>query len=237
MGMELHALLRRMVLALLHLALREAVHEEHVLILIRIEAHGTAHTHGHALLELAEHSLELFLVAVLAALRLEELLAADAVRRIGDAEGQELRARLELDGLDARARPLADRAFEDDVLRLALQLVDGPDLARHATAEDEIARSRQHHGLVQLTHRCFFRRRSGRLRRRLPASLRFRLRRRLFLRGDFLPQGAAVLRRVQRIRRICLLHLRQRLGTGLTADVAVIAQQLLHDALEALQRI
>ena len=124
--MELDTLDLGMVLAALLLLLGEAVDEEHVLVHEGVEAHGTLHAHGHALFERGHDfiAVGLRLAALAAASLREELLAGDAVGVVRDAEGQELRARLELEQADARARALANRALDDDALDLADKLCD-----------------------------------------------------------------------------------------------------------------
>ena len=79
MRMELDTLDIRRILALLLLFFREAVHEEHVLIEIRVETNRAAHTHAHAVLDARDRLLKLVGLRVLAASLLEELLADDAV--------------------------------------------------------------------------------------------------------------------------------------------------------------
>ena len=124
--MELDTLDLGMVLAALLLLLGEAVDEEHVLVHEGVEAHGTLHAHGHALFERGHDfiAVGLRLAALAAASLREELLAGDAVGVVRDAEGQELRARLELEQADARARALANRALDDDALDFADKLCD-----------------------------------------------------------------------------------------------------------------
>ena len=80
MCMELDALDVCRVPALLLLFFREAVHEEHVFVEIRVETNRTAHAHAHAILDARDRLLELVGLRVLAASLLEELLADDAVR-------------------------------------------------------------------------------------------------------------------------------------------------------------
>ena len=150
--MELDALDLGMVLAALLLLLGEAVDEEHVLVHEGVEAHGTLHAHGHALFERGHDfiAVGLRLAALAAASLREELLAGDAVGVVRDAEGQELRARLELEQADARARALANRALDDDALDLADKLCDLVERARDATTKDEIIARLYNDGLVRV---------------------------------------------------------------------------------------
>ena len=150
--MELDTLDLGAVLAALLLLLGEAVDEEHVLIHEGVEAHGTLHAHGHALFERGHDfvAVGLRLAAFAAASLREELLAGDAVRVVGDAEGQELRARLEFEQADARARALADRTLDDDALDLTDELRDLVERARDAAAEDEVAPVLHNDRLVQV---------------------------------------------------------------------------------------
>ena len=150
MRMELDALDLRMVFPEFLLFLREAVDKKHILVLIGIETDRTPYAHIHALLEFSHDGLKVLIIAALAAFRLEELLAADAVRLVRDAEGEQLRARFERDGLEAGARTLADEAFQDDVLHLAVDLGNLLRLAVHAATEDQVASSLHDHGLTDI---------------------------------------------------------------------------------------
>lgn len=150
MGMELDALDLGMVLARLDFFLGHAVDEQHVFVHVGIKADRTARTHGHALFDLRHDGIVVLLLGVAAALFREELLAGDAVRVVGDAERQKLRARLELDGAKARARAFANRALDDDVLHLARKLLNLMHFARNTAAKDELAEVRDDDGRVRV---------------------------------------------------------------------------------------
>lgn len=150
MGMELDALDLGMVLARLDFFLGHAVDEQHVFVHVGIKADRTARTHGHALFDLRHDGIVVLLLGVAAALFREELLAGDAVRVVGDAERQKLRARLELDGAKARARSLADGSLDDDILHLTGERFNLMHLARDTAAKDELAEVREDDGRIRV---------------------------------------------------------------------------------------
>ena len=215
---ELDALDLGVVLAALLLLLGEAVDEEHVLVHESVEAHGALHAHGHALLECGHDlvAVELRFAALTTASLREELLAGDAVRLVGDAEGQKLRARLELEQADARPRALADRALDDDTLDLADEFGDLMQRTRDAAAKDEIAPVLHDDRLILM----------GRMIRRLYRLLR-RLRRGRLRRSSFMGGSGRFIARKR-----CALVCRARCaGKGRRRNAA-----LLHSACGALCR-
>ena len=222
MRMEFHALDFGVVFAQFCFFLGQAVNKEYVFIHVGVEADGSPHAHAHAFFELCHDGIIIFRFGILAALGLEEFLAGNAVRIISEAERQELRTRLELDGLESRTRAFANRPFENDILHLAFDLIDLANLSRNATAKDQVARSRDDDGprCCRTMRSCFFlRSRCGSMRIRLSL---------LFLRMvlAFFAHGSAILLRIEAVIHFKVL---QDFLTRIALDAAAVAEHPLHD--------
>ena len=142
MGMKLHPLHFRMVLAPHLILFGQAVHEKSILVHVGVKPDGTPNPHFHALFQGGTDFLEIFLLAPFTLLGLEEFLATDAISLICQSKGQHLGARLKLDSLDRQ-----HSALKDDVFGLPLKLGNMYGLAHDTTAKDQLARPLQNHRL------------------------------------------------------------------------------------------
>ena len=225
MGMELDTLDPGVILAPGLVLFGQAVKEKHIFIQVSIETDGAAHTHLHAFLELGHSLFELLILAAVTSLfRLEELLAANAIGRICKRKSQHLRACLELYGLQRNQRTL-----QDDVLGLALQLIDTHGLAYHAAAKEQAARPLHDQGRIFLGRLC------GRSSRGLDRLCLGRYSMYFFF-GCGLPL-LPYLHSLQVIRRIegtVNLHIAQRFFAGMANNPAITAQHLPHGPFQQL---
>ena len=151
MRVQLDALFLRRILALRDAAPLHAVDEEHIVADEFIVFDFPLDAHCTALADRLDDAFDLgvdLLLCRLAA-RGEKLLAADAVRRIGKFDGEDIGTGLQLVRLRVK-----DLTLEDDVLDLVLDHAQRACLARDAAPHNDIGRELLRLGILRRARRC-----------------------------------------------------------------------------------